>query len=488
MEASTEKKTSLYQKHIPIYTRSVKGKFRNFKTIILVLALTIYFILPWLPWERHSAASQAVLFDLVTRRFFVFDLVVYPQDIFWLAMLLFIAAAFLFFITGLVGRAWCGYFCFQTLWSDLFMWVEYWIQGERAARIRLRKQPWNAEKILKIGGSHGLIFLISFWTGFTFIAYFAYAPELLVRFFTGQAVDVAYFTAFLLTLSTYIAGGLAREQVCIYMCPYARFQGVMYEPDTLAVSYDTRRGEATAGRIGVHEGLRTRQQRQEKGHGDCIDCGFCVQVCPTGIDIRNGLQYQCISCGLCIDACNNIMDSIGFPRGLIRYASERDLQSEHADHPHLKWKRLKVVGYASALLIMLGALGWNIASHSDIEVGIQQVRKPLYVMMSDDTVRNRYQIHIVNKSEQDQNYSVTVRGIPQSALDLGALTEIKVRAGKSLKIFANVDIDERLAENTHQFEFLINPTNNTEGIVRKVDFSSPAHKHKHEAEHDQADQ
>ena len=470
---ATENEVHLYQKRIPIFVRSVEGKFRNFKTGILVLAYTVFFSLPWVQWDRASSADQAIMFDLVSKRFFIFDLVVYPQDIFWLSMLLFIAAALLFFVTGLVGRAWCGYFCFQTLWTDMFMLIEHMIQGERPARMRLSKQPWNLEKVLKIGSSHFFMILVSFWTGFTFAAYFAYAPDLLHKFFTGEAVQAAYITVITLTITTYVAGGHAREQICNYICPYSRFQGVMYEQDTLAVSYDTRRGEGAAGRSLPKEGLRTREERQAKGHGDCIDCGFCVQVCPTGIDIRNGLQYQCISCGLCIDACNNIMDSVGFPRGLIRYDSERNLKSEHPEKPHLKWKSLKVLGYASALIIMIGALGYNIGTRSDAEVRVQQIRQPLFVKLSDGSVRNRYQVHIVNKTEADQTYQVVVSGIPASALDLGKVSTIRVRAGKDLLLNAKIDLPEDMAKKTREFEFVVTAESAPrEPIVRKVGFIS----------------
>ncbi|MBU3735522.1 MAG: 4Fe-4S binding protein, partial [Methylobacterium sp.] len=282
----------LYQKRIPIYTRTVRGTFRSFKTGVLILAYLVYFALPWLPWERTSGAQQAILFDMVSRRFFLFDAVIYPQDIFLLSLLLFIAATLLFFATGLVGRAWCGYFCFQTLWTDAFMLIEHWLQGERPARIRLAKQSWNAEKILKVGGARLLMLLLSFWTAFTFVAYFNHTPEFLWRFFGGESVSTAYFAVVVLTVSTFLAGALAREQVCIYMCPYARFQSVMYEADTLVPSYNARRGEGDAGRIVAKAGVHTREERHAKGHGDCIDCGYCVQVCPTGVDIRNGLQYQ----------------------------------------------------------------------------------------------------------------------------------------------------------------------------------------------------
>jgi cytochrome c oxidase accessory protein FixG len=473
MEASTAKPSPLLHKHIPIVTRSVKGKFRNFKTAVMVLAYSVYFLLPWLPWARHSAASQAIMFDLSTRRFYIFNLIVYPQDIFWLAMLLFIAAALLFFTTGLIGRAWCGYFCFQTLWSDLFILIEQAIQGERPARLRLQKQPWNAEKILKIGSSHALMILISFWTAVTFAAYFSYAPDFVRALFSGHAAEAGYITVIALTIGTYVAGGLVREHICTMACPYARFQSVMYEADTLAVSYDTHRGEGTAGRVIPIAGLRTREERQEKGHGDCIDCGFCVQVCPTGIDIRNGLQYQCISCGLCIDACNNIMDSVGYPRGLIRYDSERNLASETPHKPRLEWKRLKVIGYAAVLVIATGILFYNIGTRSETEATVQQVRQPLYVLLSDGSFRNRYTIHIVNKTEKDETYSLKVRGIPESALDMGSIPAIKVRAGKDLNINAKVNLSHELAEKTREFEFVITPSEpNAEPLMIEAHFNS----------------
>ena len=396
----------------------------------------------------------------------------------WVVMAVLIAAAFLFFVTGLVGRAWCGYFCFQTLWSDLFIMIEHWIQGERPARLRLRKQPWSVERIFKIGSSHFLMILISFWTGFTFIAYFAYAPQLMHDFFTGYAADVAYFTVILLTATTYMCGGIAREQICIYACPYARFQSVMYEDDTLAVNYDVRRGEGAAGRAVPKEGLRTRDERQAQGHGDCIDCGFCVQVCPTGIDIRKGGQYQCISCGLCIDACNNIMNSVGYPQGLIRYDSDANLRSETPTKPHLKWKRFKVIGYAAALLLMVGWLGYSVEHRTALEVRVQQVRQPLFIVLSDGKVRNRYQVHIVNKTEHEEVFTIKVRGVPEGALDLGHLPEIRVHAGKDLSFTAKIDLEHELAEHTHEVTFVVTPQSNPQEVVeREVNFHGEQEAH-----------
>lgn len=458
--------STLYQKRIPIFPRSVKGKFRTFKWLTLAVAYGIYFLLPWLPWQRgHEAPSQSVLFDLPGRKFYLFDLVVYPQDIFWLSLLLFIAGALLFFMTGLIGRAFCGYFCFQTLWTDAFMAIEKFIQGERPARQRLHKQPWNGEKILKISFTHALWLLLAFWTALTFVLYYGYAPDLFVRFMTGKAPSVAYFTVLVLTLTTYIAAGWAREQVCLYMCPYSRFQGVMYDPETLAVAYDSHRGEGGTGRAVPRAGLRTREERNASGHGDCIDCKLCIQVCPTGIDIRKGLQYQCIACGLCIDACNNMMDSMGYPRGLIRYDSEANLELPAPGQPKLHWKRLKIIGWGAAMLIMTAALINSVGQRSSIDAAVQQVRQPLYVMLSDGNIRNRYQVRITNKSTKDEVYAISAKGIPAQALDVGNFSEVHVHTGKSLIIQASVSLPPKLAENTHNFEFIVTPKSNPENAL-----------------------
>jgi cytochrome c oxidase accessory protein FixG len=470
LQAET-KSEEMFQKRIPIYPRSVKGTFRKFKTTMLLMAYVIYFGLPWLPWARTDAPAQAVLFDMVGRRFFIFDLVFYPQDLISLALLLFIAAALLFFVTGLVGRAFCGYFCFQTLWTDAFIFIESWIQGERPARIRLHKQPWNAEKAAKYGATHVLWLLLSFLTAYSFIMYFGYAPDLTRHFFTAELPSVAYFTVLILTATTYVAAALAREQVCIYMCPYSRFQGVMYEPETLAPYYDFQRGEGSAGRAVPRAGSKTREERQAQGIGDCIDCGFCVQVCPAGIDIRNGLQYQCISCGLCVDACNNIMDSVGYPRGLIRYDSEINIESNHPDKQHLDWLRMRTLGYGAAILVMVIVLVYNIASRSEIELSVQPVRQPLFVVLSNGDIRNRYQIHITNKSQIVQDYRISVRGVPEDAVDLGEMREVSVRQGKSLMVLANVKLAPAMVGQVKEIEFIITPLKAPDqAVIKKARF------------------
>lgn len=502
MQSGLEDQLGLYQKRIPIFTRSVKGPFRRFKTSVLVLAYAIYFVLPWIPWARLDAPQQALLFDLPGRRFLIFGLTVYPQDVIWLALLLFIAAILLFFVTGLVGRAFCGYFCFQTLWTDFFMWIEHKIQGERPARVRLYRQPWEREKILKVGGTHAAWLLASFWTGLTFVAYFNYAPQLVVDFLTGQAAAAAYITISILTVTTYVAAGLMREQICTYVCPYGRFQSVMYEPETLAVHYDARRGEGLLGRASVRAGRgivaerrraqadapvteerrhmhmsageRALAERHEKGLGDCVDCGLCVQVCPTGIDIRDGLQYKCISCGLCIDACNTIMDSFKFPRGLIRYDSEKNLDAPVRTAPRLHWKSLKTIGYGVALVMMSSYLVYSISHKGSFDRAVSQIRQPLYVVLSNGDIRNRYQIRITNKAAVEQTYRISASDIPEDALDMGNFRDISIKPGHSGLVQASVHLPLATAARLKRFDLIITPLGNpAEARTESVHFDSP---------------
>lgn len=460
-----------YQSRVPIFPRSVKGRFRNLKTAILILAYGVYFLLPWLRWDRTTGSDQAVLFDLVGRRFYVFDLVVYAQDIFWLAGLLVIFALLLFFVTGLAGRVWCGYFCFQTLWTDVFMFIERLVQGDRNARMKLAKSPWNGNKLLRMGITWMLWLLVSVLTGLSFTLYWGNAPDLFTQMLTAQAPFAAYATTLFLTATTYVMAGLAREQVCTYMCPYARFQGVMFDKDTLVIAYDEERGERQQGRNKPSKDLLERDSRIEQQVGDCIDCGYCVQVCPVGIDIRNGLQYQCISCALCIDACDTIMDSIGYPRGLIRYSSEHALHHEKASRLNLK-----NLGYATALLLAVAALVWSVVTRSDVELNVQQIRQPLSVQLSDGRIQNRYEIKVNNKTSKSMRYHLSMQGLNQAELDMGHFTEIEVAAERSIKIQVKVRQDPKYASTTRQeFDFVLTPVGETEtqGVKHSSMFYTP---------------
>jgi len=447
-------KAELYAPRASIFPRSVKGRFRNLKWAILALAYGMYFLLPWMRWERESGPSQAVLFDLVGRKFYLFDLVVHPQDIFWLAGLLMIAAYLMFFVTGLAGRAFCGYFCFQTLWTDIFVLIEHWVQGERPARIRLDKQPWNADKIRKIGLTHFLWLLMSFITGLTFVLYWEDAPQLIVSFFTGEAPFAAYMTTFFLMSTTYVMAGIAREQVCTYMCPYSRFQSVMFDRDTLIVSYDAKRGEEENGRHKLGKNFKTQEERTSAGHGDCIDCGYCVQVCPTGIDIRNGMQIQCISCALCIDACDTIMDSLEWPRGLISYSSHRAEEGGK----QAKLLRPKVIGYATVLFVAIGLLVWSVSNQAPYDLGVSQVRQPIFVRLSDGRIQNSYEIKVNNKTSKALTLTFSIDGLDNAELDMGRFKTVQLKPEQRLRLNARiVSMPRKFDGATHSVKLIAQP-------------------------------
>ncbi len=389
---SNQQPESLYQKRIPIFTRDIKGKFRTFKSAILYLGLAVFYLLPWLPWPRgENIPNQAVLFDLTTQRFYVLGLVVDVQNIMWLAGVLMLFAFMLFFVTNIAGRVFCGYFCFQTIWTDFFIKLETWIQGGRNKRQKLHDMPWNAEKITRVGGTWLVWLLVSIWTGFTFTAYWTPATELFKEFFLGQAAFAAYGTTLFITIATFVMAGFAREQVCSYMCPYARFQGVMFDSDTLVVAYDEKRGEGAKGRAKPVGDLRDLNTRHEAGHGDCVDCDLCVQVCPAGIDIREGLNYKCITCGLCIDACDTMMTKTGYPTGLIRYDSLNGLEGKKTHY-----FKPRNIGYGLVILTVMGVLIWSIVTSAQMSFLLEKTRTPSYTRMSDGLIQNRYVLKLNN--------------------------------------------------------------------------------------------
>lgn len=441
-----------FQERIEIFPRAVKGRYRSIKTGILILAYSVYFLLPWLRWDREVGPEQAILFDIDGRRFYIFDLVVYAQDIFWLAGVLIIGAFLLFFVTGLAGRVFCGYFCFQTLWTDVFIFIERLVQGERNARIKLSQADWTNEKVMKMGLTHFLWLLVSLLTGLSFTLYWGDAPDLIMQMIVGDAPFAAYATTLFLTMTTYVMAGMAREQVCTYMCPYARFQAVMFDSDTLIVAYDEQRGEREKGRLKPAKGLMTSAERDNASVGDCIDCGYCVQVCPTGIDIRNGMQYQCTSCALCIDACNTIMTSIKFPTGLIKYSSEHDLEGKKT-----QLFKAKNIGYAAIMLLTVALLVWSVATRSDIEMLVRQVRQPLSVTLSDGRIQNRYDIKINNKTTKPVKYRISIEGLSGAELDMGRFSEVNIPAEHSVKVSAKVRIAAgKVSSSRTKFNFVIN--------------------------------
>ncbi len=462
----------IIQERIPVVPRSVKGRFRYLKTSILLFAYGVYFLLPWFPWQRSVGPDQAILFDIVERHFYIFNLVVYAQDIFWLAGLLLIAALLLFFITGILGRVFCGYFCFQTLWTDVFIFIEHLVQGERNARIKLINSNWTNNKFFKTALTHFLWILMSLVTGLTFTLYWGYAPELVSQVFTGSAPFAAYATTFFLATTTYFMAGLAREQTCTYMCPYARFQAAMFDKNTMTVAYDQQRGERDNGRQKPRTGMTDHATRVENEVGDCIDCGYCVQVCPTGIDIRDGMQYECITCALCIDACDTIMSKINYPIGLIRYSSEVSEQGEKT-----QWLRLNVVGYGFVILLTVALLSWSIATRDQFELIVQKIRQPLSVTLSDGREQNRYEIKINNKTTNSLEFNIKIDGLEQSELTIGDFEHYIVNAQSSVRIQAKVRQHPKDAKGARQsFRFVIEPEGKTElkDLVWTSIFSIPA--------------
>jgi cytochrome c oxidase accessory protein FixG len=385
----------LYQKREKIYTRKIEGFYQRLRMFTGWPLLLGYYCIPWISINGR----QAVWFNLPEREFHIFGLTFWPQDFPLLAFLLIISAFALFAVTVSAGRIWCGYTCPQTVWTSMFMWVEQKFEGTRNQRIKLDKQPWSLNKVLRKFGKHGTWLFIAFMTGMTFVGYFYPVRELvweLLTLSTGkwQALWTVFFT-----IATYTNAGWMREQVCKFMCPYARFQSVMFDRDTLIVSYDAGRGEP--------RGSRKRDaDHREQGLGDCIDCDLCVQVCPTGIDIRDGLQYECIGCALCIDACNSVMRKMGYEPGLVRYTSERELEGGRTH-----WLRPRIIGYIVMLTLMVGVFSYNVLSRIPVEMVVIRDRNTLYVETQDGGVENIYRLHIVNMDPKPHTYRLSLSGI-----------------------------------------------------------------------------
>lgn len=379
MQAELTYASDSKKKVIPIVPYSVTGRYRNIKTLILSIAYAVYFLLPWFSWHSDRRVGQAILFDLENSRFFFFDLVLFPHDLMIFCAVMVFAATFLFMSATVYGRIFCGFFCFQTIWTDAFRLIEKFVQGEAQARIRLKKQPWSLESICKLTATHVLWLLLSFATALTFTLYFSDAHSLIVRIFSGEAAITAYTAIITITATTYIAAGIAREQICLVACPYGKFQSIMQDPATVTVVYDESRGERDLGRIAPSKSLKNASARQSQGYGDCIDCSYCVNVCPTGVDIREGFQIDCISCGLCIDACDHIMDSVNLSRGLIRFdnTQQKNKESKESNNALRLWSRLKKIGYLSMLIFCVGFVIYSVKTLSPFNATIQQQAQPV---------------------------------------------------------------------------------------------------------------
>ena len=414
LEGLIDPGSPLYEKRKGVYPKAVDGFFRRLKWAVMAVTLTIYYVTPWLRWDRGPyAPDQAVLVDLAHRRFYMFAIEIWPHEFYYVAGLLVMAGIGLFLVTSAVGRAWCGYACPQTVWTDLFQHVERAIDGDRNAQVRLANAPWGLEKIVKRVSKHVIWIIIGALTGGAWIFYFADAPALMRNFLKGDAPMVAYSTVAILTATTYIFGGLMREQVCIYMCPWPRIQTAMLDEKSLLVTYKDWRGEPRTHGVtkAADEGLKT---------GDCIDCTQCVQVCPTGIDIREGPQIGCITCALCIDACDKVMAQIGRPRGLIDYCTLDDAAIEKAGgtaKPLLKTLfRPRTLAYLSIWTAIGVAMLFSLGARTRLDLSVQQDRNPIYVQLSDGAIRNNYTVKVRNMETRPRKVLLKVSGLDDAKM------------------------------------------------------------------------
>jgi cytochrome c oxidase accessory protein FixG len=434
-----------------IYPRLAHGFYRRLKWIVMAATLSIYYGLPWLRWNRGpDLPDQAVLLDMVNNRFFFFFLEIWPQEFYFVTGLLILAALALFLITSAAGRVWCGYTCPQTVWTDLMIVIERFWQGDRNARIRLDKQPWGASKIFKKTLTHVSWLAVGLLTGGALVFYFRDAPTLTRELVTGAAPYVAYLFLGIFALITYVLGGLAREQVCTYMCPWPRIQGAMTDSHTLLVSYRTDRGEPRGAMRKGPDGTVDWTKR-----GDCIDCKACVAVCPAGIDIRDGSQLECIQCALCIDACDEIMDKIGRPRGLIGYDSVAKIEAKAKGRPE-PWRfiRARTIIYAG-LFACVGAImlaGW--VARAIVEVNILHDRNPPFVRLTDGSIRNGYTVKILNKLHQPRDYLISADGVPGVTVTVVGLPEdtpqirVPTDSLRELRVFVTMGKDRAAAFST----------------------------------------
>ncbi len=450
---------SLYEAQKKIYPRSTSGVFTNWRWITLWITQLVFYGMPWLEWGNR----QALLLDISTHRFYIFGLILYPQDLIYLAVILIIAALALFLFTAVAGRLWCGFSCPQTVYTKIFLWVEGKIEGDRAARIKLDNSKLCVSKVFKKWLKHFVWISFSMWTGFTFLGYFSPIRGLIdgiVHFNLGpwETFWICFYG-----FATYGNAGFLREQVCKYMCPYARFQSAMFDKDTLIVTYDEERGEPRSGRS-------RKVNAKEKGLGDCIDCNFCVQVCPVGIDIRDGLQYECISCGLCIDACDSVMDKMEYPRGLIRFSTQNGLSQHWTKHQIVqKILRPRVLVYSGVLLALTIGLVASLGLRSSFTVDVMRDNGVMSRLMPGGFVENVYRLQVSNATETPEIYRISVSGL--KGLSVASRKEFKVDPASSRTFSVSLQILDGTAKSgSHKIIFEIDALGKTEHVSERSIF------------------
>jgi cytochrome c oxidase accessory protein FixG len=460
--AAAQEAGGLFVAHKKVYPRTVRGAFARWRWTMVFLTQLVFYGLPWLEWGQR----QAVLFDLGARRFYILGLVLYPQDLIYLTGLLVISALSLFLFTAVAGRLWCGYACPQTVYSEIFMWVEHKIEGNRIARMRLDEGEFSLEKLVKKWFKHIVWLGIALWTGFTFVGYFTPIQELGLAFLQTRMGSWEVFWALFYGFATYGNAGFMREQVCMYMCPYARFQSAMFDRDTLIVSYDSERGEP--------RGVRSKgSDARALGIGDCIDCSLCVQVCPTGIDIRQGLQYECIGCGLCVDACDTVMDKMATPRGLIRYATQNGMAGHWTRAQVLRRVlRPRVLIYTGVLAALTIGLLASLVVRTPLKVDVVRDRGSLARIVEGGQLENVYRLQIMNATERQQRYRIEAHGL--EGLGVSPAEPVEVGPAQSRWVAVRLQLPYGSATaGSHPVHFDVRSVDGSAQVSEKATFMVP---------------
>ena len=453
---------SLYAVHQKIYPRSTAGFFSNWRWAMVWLTQIIFYGLPWLQWGQR----QAVLFDLGARRFYIFGLVLYPQDFIYLTGLMVISALSLFLFTAVAGRLWCGYACPQTVYTEIFLWIENKVEGNRSARMRRDEQPWSLQKAGRKSLKHLLWLALALWTGFSFVGYFTPIKELGVEVVQMSMGSWEIFWTFFYGFATYGNAGFMREQVCKHMCPYARFQSAMFDKDTLIVTYDAERGEP--------RGARSRKADPAALNlGACVDCSLCVQVCPTGIDIRKGLQYECIGCGVCVDACDTVMDKMAYARGLIKYSTDNAMAQHWSQSQTLRHVlRPRVLVYSAILASIVIAMFVSLSLRIPFKVDVVRDRGVTARIVAGGRIENVYRLQVMNALESAQRYRITVSGLP--GLIISSDSEVQVESTQARWVAVRVQAPfDAAAPGSHPIHFGIDALDSDGHLSEKSTFMLP---------------
>ncbi len=478
IEGAASDDDALYESRKQIYPQSISGTFRNIKWGLLAAGMLVYYFLPFVRWDRGpEQPTQAVLVDLTHEKFFFFGIEIWPQEVYYITGLLILASFTLFLMNAVAGRIWCGYLCPQTVWTDLFLLIERWTQGDRRDRMKKARQPWSLETVVEAILKHSLWLMIAWWTGGAWVLYFADAPTLVKQLATFQAPAQAYIWILMLTASTYVLAGFAREQVCIYMCPWPRIQAALTDEWALNVTYRVDRGEPR-GSMKKNKLLRAAG----KPAGDCVDCGQCVAVCPTGVDIRQGLNMGCIQCGLCIDACDAVMKKIGREPRLIGYDTDDNVLRREAGLPALKPKifRARTVVYMALIAVVGGLMGYTLATRHTLGVDVMHDRNPIFVPLSDGSVRNAYTVRALNQKGSTRQFKLSVTGVPDGKLEVLGLptgadgVPVTVSADQTLelRVFITTPPTAQLPQST-RIDFVLTDAKTGEKAKRADFFKSP---------------